>query len=237
MAQSDDPIIANLKVSVCNSTCDVKTADSASLLMNDDAMNDEDAHFDDEIDELPASSVQELPHIKDCTVQLTTIAGGSLFPDKVAGTCFLQVAKAAVTLPNPNNQPRSVALEVETTMPECVVPRNEGEPNLTVQVHRKLLKHYFITGEAVVHSIMAPRQSQVLNTRMRLQGQGSTAKSKYSILNKYYYYAIQKISDKCDDPPCQHLIDFTCNLLCDQCSDVLMYFPSSLTLPWSEEIR
>ena len=50
-------------------------------------------------------------------VQLTTIARGSLFPDKVAGTCTLQVAKAAVTLPTPNNQPRSVALEVETTMP------------------------------------------------------------------------------------------------------------------------
>ena len=45
---------------------------------------------------------------------------------------ILQVAKADVTLPTPNNQPRSVALEqVETTMLECVVPRNEGEPNLT----------------------------------------------------------------------------------------------------------
>ena len=32
--------------------------DSASLLMNDDAMNDEDANFEDEVDELPASSVQ-----------------------------------------------------------------------------------------------------------------------------------------------------------------------------------
>ena len=74
-------------------------------------MNDEDTHFDDEVDDLPASSVQELPHIKDCTVQLTTIAGGSLFPDKDEVTCILQVAKAAVTLPTPNNQPRSVALE------------------------------------------------------------------------------------------------------------------------------
>jgi hypothetical protein len=33
--------------------------------------------------------------------------------------------------------------KVETTMPECIVPRNEGEPNLTVQVHHKLLKDYF----------------------------------------------------------------------------------------------
>ena len=41
-AQSTDPIIAKLKVPVCNSICDVETADSASLLMNDDAMNDED---------------------------------------------------------------------------------------------------------------------------------------------------------------------------------------------------
>jgi hypothetical protein len=110
-AQSTDPIIAKLKVPVCNSICDIKTADSASLLMNDDAMNDEDAHFEDEVDELPASSFQELPHIKDCAVQLTTIAGGLLFPDKVAATCILQVTKAAVTLPNPNNQPRSLALE------------------------------------------------------------------------------------------------------------------------------
>jgi hypothetical protein len=82
-----------------------------SLLMNDDAMNDEDAMFDDEVDELPASSVQELPLIKDCAGQLATITRGSLFPDKVAGTCILQVAKVAVTLPTPNNQPRSLALE------------------------------------------------------------------------------------------------------------------------------
>ena len=136
--QSTDPIIAKLKVSACNSICDIETADSASLLMND-----EDAHFDDEVDELPASSVQELPLIKDCAVQLATIARGSLFPDNVVGTCILQVAKADVTLPNPNNQPRSLALEVETTMPECVLPRNEGEPNLTEQVHQKLLKDYF----------------------------------------------------------------------------------------------
>ena len=45
-AQSTDPIIANLKFSACNSICDIETADSASLLINDDAMNDEDAHFE-----------------------------------------------------------------------------------------------------------------------------------------------------------------------------------------------
>ena len=100
--QSTDPIIAKLKVSACNSICDIETADSASLLMND-----EDAHFDDEVDELPASSVQELPLIKDCAVQLATIARG-LFPDKVAATCILQVSKAAVTLPTPYNQPQNV---------------------------------------------------------------------------------------------------------------------------------
>ena len=110
-AQSTDPIIGNLIFPVCNSICDIKTADSASVLMNDDAMNDEDAHFDDEVEELPASSVQELPHIKDCAGQLTTIARGSVFPDKAPATCILQVAKAAVTLPTPNNQPRSLALE------------------------------------------------------------------------------------------------------------------------------
>ena len=60
LAQSTDPIIAKLKVSACNSICDIETADSASLLMNDDAMNDEDAHFEDEVDEPPTSSVQEI---------------------------------------------------------------------------------------------------------------------------------------------------------------------------------
>ena len=116
-AQSTDPIIAKLKFLLCNSICDVETADSASVLVNDDAMNDEDAHFDDEVEEQPTSLDQELSLIKDCAVQLATIARGSLFPDKVAGTCILQVAKAAVTLPTPNNQPRSVALVVDPTMP------------------------------------------------------------------------------------------------------------------------
>ena len=110
-AQSTDPIIAKLKFSVYNSICDVETADSASLLMNDDALNDEDVIFDDEVEEQPASLVQELPLMKDCAVQLATIARGSLFPDKAPATCILQVAKAAVTLPTPNNQPRSLALE------------------------------------------------------------------------------------------------------------------------------
>ena len=50
-AESTDPIIAKLIFPVCNSICDVQTTDSASLLMNDDAMNDEDAHFDDEVEE------------------------------------------------------------------------------------------------------------------------------------------------------------------------------------------
>jgi hypothetical protein len=111
LAQSTDPIIAKLKVSACNSICDIETMDSASVLMNDDTMNDDDTIFDDEVDELPASSVQELPLIKDCAGQLATIARGSLFPDKVAATCILQVVKASVTLPTPNNQPKSVALE------------------------------------------------------------------------------------------------------------------------------
>jgi hypothetical protein len=142
-AESTDPIIGKLKFSICYSICDVQTADSASVLMNDDAMNDDDGIFDDEVDEPPASLVQVLPLINDCAVRLATIARGSIFPDKVSGTCILQVVKPAVTLPTPNNQPRSVALEVEPIMPECVVPRNEGEHNLTVQVHQNLLKDYF----------------------------------------------------------------------------------------------
>ena len=223
-AESTDPIIGNMKFLVCNSICDVKTVDSASVLMND-----EDAHFDDEVDEPPASLVQELPLIKDCAGQLATIARGSLFPEKVAATCILQVAKAAITLPTPNNQPRSVALEVQPIMRKCVLPRTEEVINLTEQVHQKLLKHYFNTGKAVDHSIMASRYPWCSNTRMKLQGFRTSAKSKYNILNEFYHSAMQQISDKCDAPPCQHLIDFTCNL-CDQCSDMLMYFPSSLTL-------
>ena len=108
LAQSTDPIIGKLKVSACNSICDLETADSASASL---LMNDEDAKFDAEEDEQPTSLVQELPHIKDCAVQLATIARGSLFPDRVAATCIFQVTKAAVTLPTPNNQPRSFALE------------------------------------------------------------------------------------------------------------------------------
>ena len=37
-AQSTDPIIGKLKFPVCNSICDIETEDSASVLMNDDAM-------------------------------------------------------------------------------------------------------------------------------------------------------------------------------------------------------
>jgi hypothetical protein len=122
LAQSTDSIISNLKSPLCNSFCDIETADLASVLMNDDDLNDEDANFGDEVDEPPACLVQELPLIKNCAVQLATIARGSLFLDKVAATCMLRVAMPAVTLPTPNNQPRSVALEVETTMSECKLP-------------------------------------------------------------------------------------------------------------------
>ena len=44
-AESTDPIIAKLKFPLCNSVCDVETAGSASVLMNDDAMNDEDTNL------------------------------------------------------------------------------------------------------------------------------------------------------------------------------------------------
>ena len=93
------------------------------------------------------------------------------------------------------------------------------------------------TGDTVDHSIMAPPQSWASNKRIKLQGYRTSAKRKYKILAEFYYDAMQKVSDKCDKPPCQHLIDFTCNLIWDQCLDMLMYFPSSLTLPWSEELR
>jgi hypothetical protein len=94
-AESTDPIIGNLKFPHCNSICDVKTVDSASVLINDDAMNDEDTNLDDEVEEQPTSLVPELPLIEECAVELATIARGSVFPDRVAGTCILQVAKAS----------------------------------------------------------------------------------------------------------------------------------------------
>ena len=81
-------------------------------------------------------------------------------------------------------------------MHECVVPRNEGEPNLTDQVSHKLLKDYFNNGEAVDHSIMAPPQFHVSNKRIKLQGYRTSAKCKYKILAEFYYSAMQQISDK-----------------------------------------
>ena len=177
---------------VCNSICNDETADSASVLIID-----EDAIFDDEVDEQPTSLDQELPLIKDCAVQLATIARGSLFPDKVAATCISQVANAAVTLPTHNSQPRSVALEVKPILHKYIFPRTEGVINLTEQVNYKLLKEYFNTGEAVDHSIMAPPQSWASNKRIKLQGFRTSAKSKYKILPQFYYDAMQQISDKC----------------------------------------
>ena len=55
--QSTDAIIGKLRFPLCNSICDIETEDSASVLIND-----EDANFDDEVDEQPTSLVQE--HIK-----------------------------------------------------------------------------------------------------------------------------------------------------------------------------
>ena len=80
-------------------------------------------------------------------------------------------------------------------MPECVLPRTEGEPSLTEQVHRKLLKDYFNTGKAVDCSIMAPCYSQCSHPRIKLQGYRTSAKGKYKILHEFYYDAMQQISD------------------------------------------
>jgi hypothetical protein len=51
LAQSTDSIIGKLKFPLCNSICDIEPVDSASVMMNDDAMDDEDANFEDEVDE------------------------------------------------------------------------------------------------------------------------------------------------------------------------------------------
>ena len=85
-------------------------------------------------------------------------------------TFILQVAKPAVTLPTPNNQPRSFALEVEPTMPKCMLPRIEVVINLTEQVNQKLLKEYFNNVEAEDRSIMASYYHWCSNARMKLQG-------------------------------------------------------------------
>jgi hypothetical protein len=169
-----------IEIPVNNSICDIETVGSASVLMND-----EDAIFDDEVDEPPTSLVPEPPLIQECALELATIARSSLFPDKVPVTCILEVSKSSVTLPTTINQPRSVKLEVDPTIPECVLPRTEGVINLTEQVICKLLKEYFNTGEAVDHSIMAPYYPQCSNKRINLQGQGSYARSQYYILNKF----------------------------------------------------
>ena len=94
------------------------------------------------------------------------------------------------------------------------------------------------TGEPVDHSIMAPPQSWASQKRIKLQGLKTSAKSKYKILHKFYYSAMQQISDKWlwwSSMSALNLFHLQSDL-CDQCSDMLMYFPSSLTLPWSEEL-
>ena len=58
-AESTDPTIGNLKFPWCNSCCDIETADSASVMMNDCAMNDEIP----DASELVPSMVPE-PHCK-----------------------------------------------------------------------------------------------------------------------------------------------------------------------------
>ena len=69
-AQSTDSIIGNLKSPVCNSICDVKTVDSASVLMNNDAMNDEDTMFENEVDEPPTSMFPGQPLLRSVLVNL-----------------------------------------------------------------------------------------------------------------------------------------------------------------------
>ena len=84
------------------------------------------------------------------------MTGDSIHLDKLVVTCTLKVAKPAVTLPTTINQPKSVVLEVELIMPECVLLRIEGMTNLIEKVNQKLLKECFNIGEVVHHSIIAP---------------------------------------------------------------------------------
>ena len=96
------------------------------------------------------------------------------------------------------------------------------------------------TGEAVDHSIMATHYSWCSCKRMKLQGFRTSAKGKYSILHQCYYSAMQQISDKWLWWSSMSTFNWfhLQSDLCDQCSDTMfMYFPSSLTLSWSEELR
>ena len=95
------------------------------------------------------------------------------------------------------------------------------------------------TSEAVDCSIMAPCYSWCSCKRIKLQGFRPSAKSKYKILHEFYYSEMQQISDKWLWWSSMSILSWfhLQSDLCDQCSDMLMYFPSSLTLPWSEELR
>jgi hypothetical protein len=114
-------------------------------------------------------------------------------------TCILEVAKLAPTLPTTINQPSSVAVEVEPTMSECVLPTIEGVIHLTDQVNSKLLKHYFNTGEAVDHSILAPYYPQCSNGMIKLQGQGNNAKSLYVTFSMNFIQPYKKLVTNCCD--------------------------------------
>ena len=67
-----------MKFPLCNSFCDVETADLASVLINDDAMSDDDTIFQDEVDEPPTSLVPTLALIEECAVKLATTDEDSL---------------------------------------------------------------------------------------------------------------------------------------------------------------
>ena len=133
----------------------------------------------------------------------------------MAATCILQVAKAAVTLPNPNNQPRSVALEQGGSNNAWVCStkkwrRTQLDSAGESKTLERLLQHWWTCGP----QYMGPSSILGFTQRIKLQGYRTSAKCKYKILAEFYYDAMQKVSDKCDKPPCQHLIDFTCNLIC-----------------------
>ena len=84
-----------------------------------------------------------------------------------------------------------------------------------------------------------PHITSSVSQKDQLQGYRTSAKGKYKILNKFYCAAMQQISDKWLWWSYMSTLNWfhLQSDLCDHCSDIFIYFPSSLTLPWSEELR
>ena len=125
-------------------------------------------------------------------------------------------------------------------MPEYVVPRNEGEPNLTEQVNWKLLKEYLNS-----HWWSCGPQYNGPSSLPGFKKKDETSRvqnfCQRQILNScpvlLWCYAKSQWQMWWSSMSTLHWFHLLSDL-CDHCSDtMIMYFPFSLTLPWSEELR